>query len=63
LTLTVKDNGVGFNIAKEMTEKSTSLSGDGLRNMHSRAIELNGSLNIQSHPGNGTVITLHIPRT
>ena len=60
LKLTVKDNGVGFNTAKEMTE-STSLSGNGLRNMYSRANELNGSLIIQSQPGNGTAITLQLP--
>lgn len=61
LKLIVKDNGVGFNTVKQMTEHSTSLSGDGLRNMHTRAAELNGNLIIQSQPGNGTTITLHIP--
>ncbi len=61
LKLTVKDNGVGFNADKEMTEYSTSLSGNGLRNMYDRAVELNGSLNIQSQPGNGTAIILHLP--
>ena len=63
LKLTVKDNGVGFNTAKEMTEYSSSLTGDGLRNMHTRAAELNGDLIIQSHPGKGTTITLQVPHT
>lgn len=63
LKLIVKDNGVGFNTAKEMTEYSSSLTGDGLRNMHTRAAELNGNLIIQSHPGKGTTITLQVPHT
>jgi len=61
LVLTVKDNGVGFNPENEMGAHSNSLSGNGLKNMHARAAELNGELTILSQPGKGTAITLHIP--
>lgn len=61
LQLTVKDNGVGFNPQKEMSGQSLSLSGNGLRNMHSRAKELKGQLAIRSAPGQGTEVWLQVP--
>ena len=61
LMLTVKDNGVGFNPEIELTGRSGSLSGNGLRNMHSRATLLNGNLNIQSEAGKGAAIKLQFP--
>ena len=61
LELLVKDNGVGFNVKKELNETSTSLSGNGLRNMLARAKEMNASLQIESSPEQGTAITLVCP--
>ena len=61
LVLTVNDDGIGFNPQSEIASHSNSLSGNGLKNMHARATELNGDLNILSQPGNGTGITLHLP--
>lgn len=61
LVLKVQDNGVGFNTEKEMAGNAASLSGNGLRNMHTRAAELHGSLQIISQPGKGAVITLQVP--
>jgi signal transduction histidine kinase len=60
LELNVKDNGVGFNKEKEMNNK-TSLSGNGLKNMESRAKDMNANLSIESSPGNGTFIRLLCP--
>lgn len=63
LVLKVNDNGVGFNPDNELSGKTASLSGNGLRNMHTRTIELNGHLEIQSEPGQSTVITLQFSIT
>jgi signal transduction histidine kinase len=61
LILQVKDNGVGFNPEIEMANQSTSLSGNGLRNMHNRAAQLQGTITITTAPSKGTVITLQMP--
>jgi len=56
MKMQIIDNGKGFE-----TEKS--YSGNGLRNMHSRALQMQASLKIQSIPGSGSAIVLqvHIP--
>ncbi len=61
LVLTVNDNGVGFNLEKEMAGNKTTLSGNGLKNMQTRAAQVNGKLTIISHSGKGTVITHSLP--
>ncbi len=61
LILQVTDNGVGFNPEIEMANQSTSLSGNGLRNMHNRAALLQGTITITTAPSKGTVITLQMP--
>lgn len=54
LTLTVKDDGRGFNVEEKR-------SGNGLINIRSRAGELGGKVEIVSAPGAGTSVTLRIP--
>ncbi len=54
--LVLEDNGKGFDI-----EKSKFSSGMGLQNIRERAKLLNGSAEINSAPGQGTVIEIHIP--
>lgn len=54
IELTVKDNGVGFDIAAHQ-------SGYGLKNMEERAKEMKGSLNINTSPGKGCSIVLKFP--
>lgn len=49
--LTIKDDGVGFNI-------SDTNKGNGLSNMKARADEIGGDFNCQSSIGTGTTITL-----
>jgi signal transduction histidine kinase len=56
LTLSIEDNGRGFEL-----DTARNTSGTGLLNLEQRAVILKGSLNIQSHPGNGTKISLSIP--
>lgn len=54
--LSVKDNGIGF-------DGKPKGSGNGLKNMHRRAEELGGTLNVVSSPLHGTKITLVVPLT
>lgn len=60
LELSVKDNGVGFNLEKEMNE-TKSLSGNGLKNMIARSKAMNASLMVESTPGKGTLVRLVCP--
>lgn len=55
ITLTVTDNGVGFNVSKSMGNR-ISLEHIGLLGMKERADFLNGCLDIKSTPGKGTSI-------
>ncbi|NJX16789.1 tetratricopeptide repeat-containing sensor histidine kinase [Tamlana crocina] len=51
LQFKVTDNGKGF-------EKESAKSGNGLNNMKKRADEIDAHFEIESKPGNGTVLTL-----
>ena len=51
IRLSVKDDGSGFNSGK-------ITSSSGLKNMHARAKELNGTLQIRSEAGKGTEVEL-----
>jgi two-component system NarL family sensor kinase len=53
----LEDNGKGFNEADLVT-----YAGSGLRNIRERATLLNGTAEIQSLPGSGTTIEIHIPK-
>jgi signal transduction histidine kinase len=55
LTLTVEDNGIGFD--KLLLEKT---KGSGWPNIQSRIAYLKGSLDIETSPGNGTAINITI---
>ncbi|MBI1764742.1 MAG: hypothetical protein HYR56_25250 [Acidobacteria bacterium] len=57
LTLTLRDNGRGFVIA----ERRSQAGGLGLTGLAERARLLHGTLNIESTPGAGTLLTLTIP--
>ena len=61
LELKIKDNGVGFDVQHEMAGNKLTLSGNGLRNMKSRAEEMKGDLHINSISGEGTEIRLSFP--
>jgi signal transduction histidine kinase len=56
LTATIEDNGNGF----DTTDKEKS-EGIGLKNMRTRIEYLKGTIDVDSAPGHGTVVALHIP--
>ncbi len=54
IILQIRDDGKGFDVAKKC-------SGNGLKNMKQRAVEIGGSFNVKSEITKGTTLTLHIP--
>lgn len=56
-TLQLQDNGKGF----DPQQTTASLSGNGLKNMHQRAAAIGAVLDIQSSPGQGTLVALRVP--
>lgn len=53
ILLAIRDDGKGFN-------NSDYFSGNGLRNIKSRANEINAKLMLESKPGNGTTLELQV---
>lgn len=61
LTLQVKDNGRGFNVAAWAAALAdSSVQGIGLQTMNERAAALGGVCEIQSRPGLGTTVCIRI---
>lgn len=58
VTLDVVDDGAGFDPAAP----APGQGGFGLRSMRSRADEMGGSLSVESHPGRGTAVSVHLDR-
>jgi signal transduction histidine kinase len=56
LLLKVADNGIGF-------LESAITPGNGLRNLRTRASELQGAIEIQSAIGHGTTVVFELPLT
>jgi signal transduction histidine kinase len=56
LTVIVSDDGIGFDL--DVTPQR-----DGLTHMYDRADAAGGVLDVDSHPGRGTTITLSLPVT
>lgn len=54
LVLSVKDNGVGFDLAHPRT-------GNGLAGLQRRADAVGGTLDVRSSPGHGTIVTASVP--
>jgi PAS domain S-box-containing protein len=60
LLLTITDNGIGFD-TEAVLETASSASTLGLRGMQERALAMNGSIEINSSPGNGTQVRATFP--
>ncbi|MBB6127301.1 sensor histidine kinase [Mucilaginibacter lappiensis] len=57
LTLTITDNGKGFDVAEALKQQG----GMGLHNIQKRTAMLNGSAQFDSAPGMGTMVQIIIP--
>ncbi|MFD1140873.1 sensor histidine kinase [Larkinella insperata] len=58
LVLHIHDNGIGF---EPQRPGNIALSGNGIKNMNTRASKMNAVLNITTQLGQGTQIVLHLP--
>ncbi len=56
ISLTIEDNGSGF----DMSDKQ-KFSGMGLKNLQNRVNFIKGKIEIDSHPGQGTLVSVYIP--
>jgi signal transduction histidine kinase len=63
VTMDIYDDGVGFDTAglTARTEARTDGSGYGIRSLQQRVKALNGSLDLESAPGEGTVVAVRLP--
>ncbi|EOC99860.1 Sensor protein DegS [Caldisalinibacter kiritimatiensis] len=61
LRAVIEDNGVGFDLSKELSKNDNKDTGFGLMGMRERAELLNGNVNIKSVMGQGTKIIIKIP--
>ena len=59
-TMTIQDDGVGFDVQKKK-ESGSGSSGLGLKSMQNRAKMIGGNLSIQSEPGKGTMVSVTVP--
>lgn len=60
LQVSVQDDGKGFSVARPACNASNHL---GLQGMRERAAILGGELKLHSAPGEGTTVTVVVPRT
>ncbi|MES2810332.1 MAG: tetratricopeptide repeat protein [Bacteroidota bacterium] len=58
ISLTIEDNGKGFDPIK-----MNDFKGTGLRNIQSRIALLKGTVEFDSKPGQGTLVAIHVPDT
>jgi signal transduction histidine kinase/ligand-binding sensor domain-containing protein len=61
LSVTVVDNGRGFDIGKALSGEFNGFGGNGLLNMRKRVERLGGEFSIDSNIGTGTTISFKIP--
>jgi two-component system, NarL family, sensor histidine kinase UhpB len=61
IKMTVKDNGAGFDLQKQLNGNRLTLSGNGIANIKMRAEEMKGVLKICSSAGEGTEVSLTVP--
>ncbi len=56
IRITIEDNGVGFDIKED-----NKRSGIGMKNIRARIHYLSGQVEYDSSPGNGTLVSIHVP--
>jgi len=60
ITLTIADNGIGFDLLKARDQENKV--GWGLINMQERALRMGGKLNIETKENRGTKLIIQVPR-
>ncbi|MGB0525866.1 MAG: ATP-binding protein [Flammeovirgaceae bacterium] len=63
ITLSIIDNGKGFDLEQKLTEPKRDFSGNGLASIKERSNLIDGHLLISTSPGKGTNIYLEVPLT
>lgn len=61
IMVTIKDNGIGFDMENSKKSDSEQSSSFGLSIMKERVSLLSGTLDIQSENGKGTIVTVSVP--
>lgn len=61
IALEISDDGIGFKLEKNKTEKANITNGSGINNMKTRVDLLNGSFSIKSELNKGTNISVIVP--
>lgn len=61
--IVIKDNGKGFEFSNEKLFKLGVSQGIGLKNIYNRVIGMNGTLQINSKPNQGTEVIVIVPKS
>lgn len=61
VSLTVEDDGIGFRLSGESEAFSGDTGAQGLRGVQERLGLVSGTLEVESEPGRGTTILIHVP--
>jgi signal transduction histidine kinase len=61
VSLTVEDDGIGFRLSSESEAFSGDAGAQGLRGVQERLGLVGGTLEVESEPGRGTTILIHVP--
>ena len=59
--LDIRDDGSGFDVAAWEASGGSGSSSYGLRFMRARLRELGGGIDVESAPGEGTALSVHVP--
>lgn len=61
LSLTIEDDGIGFRPSGEREAFSGDAGAQGLRGVQERLGLVGGTLEVESEPGSGTTVLIHVP--
>jgi signal transduction histidine kinase len=59
-TLAIADNGCGFDVSNREPQITNPIASHGLENMRERIEIIGGQFNLDSHPGHGTLVQMHL---
>lgn len=61
VSLTIEDDGIGFRPSDEIEAFSRDAGAQGLRGVQERLGLVGGTLEVESEPGSGTTVLIHVP--